>query len=251
MIITTVILTKNEEDNIKGCLNSISFSDEIIVIDDNSDDNTAKIAKMMGAKVFVRDSREDFAGQRNFGLDKANGKWVLFLDADERVTKPLVEEISQSLNDSFQYVKGFYIKREEYFLRKKMSYGEVGNKKFLRLVVKGSGKWEREVHERYKINGQTKLLKHPIEHRSHKSLTSFIQSINKWSKIHSRSNKNEGKSANILKVILWPIAHFVKNYILKLGFLDGLYGLVFALLMSMHSFVAWGDLYFEKRRQSS
>ncbi|MBI2103747.1 glycosyltransferase family 2 protein [Candidatus Woesebacteria bacterium] len=248
MSLSVVILTKNEQENITDCIKSVKFANEIIIIDDNSTDKTIQIARKQGAKIFERSLNGDFAAQRNFGLNKVTSKWVLFLDADERVSRQLAEEISQALNDSFVAASGFYVRRQDFLWRKPLKYGEVGNIKFLRLALKKAGQWQRKVHETYKVSGRVKALKYPINHYPHQDIKVFLEHINFWSSLHADANWLEGKRSNLAKIIFMPIAHFVKNYFFKLGFLDGMSGFVFALIMSFHSFLAWGKIWTKQQK---
>ena len=243
-----VILTKNEEKNISSCLKNVDFCDEIIVIDDNSTDKTVEIAKKVGAKVFRRVLNEDFSAQRNFGLAKASSKWILFLDADERVSRELAEEINQLMNDSFVRIKGFFIRRLDFLWGRSLKHGEAGNTKLLRLTLKTAGQWERRVHEKLVIAGRVKSLKYPIEHYPHQTLQEFIKHINFWSDLHAKANREEGKKSNPVKIILMPSVHFVKNFVFKFGFLDGTRGFVFALVMSFHSFLGWTKLWMMQKK---
>lgn len=248
MSLSVVVITKNEQENIGECLQSIKFASEVIVVDDYSTDKTVNVAKGLGAKVLTRKLAGDFASQRNFGLKKAKNKWILFLDADERVSKELAEELMQTVNNSFVRAKGMYIKRVDHIWKKKLRYGETGNTKLLRLMVKGAGSWKRRVHEKLVVKGETMTLRFPIEHYPHPSVREFIASINQWSSMHAKANKHEGKSAFIIKIVFWPPAHFVKNYIFKLGFLDGIQGFMVALIMSFHSFLSWAKLWTHEKK---
>lgn len=239
MNLTGVVLAKNEEKNIRKCLSSLSFCDEILVIDDYSSDKTVKIAKKQGAKIYIRKLNKDFASQRNFALDKAKGKWVLFVDADEVVGDQLKREIIQIVNNPFIKENGFYIKRVDYFLGKEIKYGEMGNMYLLRLARKGAGVWKRNVHEFWDVKGRKGKLISPLYHFSHNSLFEFIEDINFLSTLHSLANEKEGKEANLFKIVFFPFFHFIKNYILKGGYKDGTYGFVVAFLMSFHSFLSW------------
>ena len=147
-MISVVVLTKNEEKNIGDCLDSISWCDETIVIDDHSTDKTVEIAKKKGARIFMRSLMQDFADQRNYGLEKAKGDWILFIDADERASSALWYEIMQHTSESIDDYAGFYIKRLDTMWGKALRHGETGNVALLRLAKKGAGKWEGTVHER-------------------------------------------------------------------------------------------------------
>lgn len=240
--ISAVVLAKNEKDNIKDCISGLAFCDEIIVVDDNSSDKTAIISKKLGAKVYKRDMNMDFSAQSNFGMEKAKGKWILFVDADERIGEKLFKEIVERTKYE-QKIEGFYIKRVDFIWGKELVYGEAGNIRLMRLVRKGSGSWIRRVHPHFEIKGAVSSLKNPIMHYPHPDISSFILSVDRWSSWHALANSEEGKKSNILKICLWPPAHFIRNYFLRLGFLDGIHGFIFALLMSFHSYLAWSKLY--------
>lgn len=247
--ISAVILTKDDRNNIAKCIDSVKFVDEIIVIDDNSDDNTAGIAEKLGAKAYKRTLNRDFSTQRNFGLRKATGKWILFLDADERITKALRDEIVQLTNNPIINYSGFFIKRSDVLWGKELRYGESGSIKLLRLARRNSGKWKRRVHEVWEVTGTKRTLKNSIRHYPHQSIKEFIKSVNHFSSIHSLANYEEGKKSGVVKIIVWPMAKFIYNYLFKKGFLDGARGFITALMMSFHSFLSWGKLWFLKKKE--
>jgi len=247
MTISAVILTRNEEANIRACIESLAFCDEILVVDDNSTDQTVKIAQHLGAKVFKRDLNGDFASQRNFGFKKAKSEWALFVDADERVPENLKEEIIQSISDRDSEEAGFFIKRSDYIWGKFLKYGETGGAKFLRLIRRGKGRWVRKVHEFLDVDGPTFDLSNSIIHYPHQTLREFIDSINTFSTIHAKENFKEGKKTLILRIVFWPPAKFISSYILKLGIFDGGQGFIMAAVMSFHSFLAWSKLWMTQK----
>lgn len=247
MKLSVVILTKNEEKNIKDAIDSVSFADEVIIIDDFSKDKTVQIAKEHGAKIFERNLDNNWAAQRNFGLEKAKGNWILFLDADERIPKELKNEIIQAIENPFVRTEAFYFKRNDYIWGRRLKYGETANVRFIRMARPGVGKWIRRVHEEWKILGRKKEFKYAINHYPHPTLKEFIASVNRTSQLHAEANREEGKKASILKMVVWPIAHFLRNWVLRLGFLDGTEGFVFALMMSFHSFLSWSRLWILQR----
>ncbi len=249
MNISAVILAKNEEKNIKECIKNLGFCDEVVVIDDNSEDRTVEIAKKLGAKVYKRSLEENFAAQRNFALNKAKGKWVLFIDADERVSKNLRNEITQITNDPSVGCLGFYIKRTDYMWGKELKSGETGSVKLLRLARRKAGKWKRQVHETWKIIGRIDELKNPLLHYPHPTLRKFIKSVNSMSSLHAKANFKEGKRSFLFKIIVWPLAKFMHNWIIRKGFLDGIQGLVVALVMSFHSYLSWSELWILQKRR--
>lgn len=243
MNLSAIILSKNEEQNIVRAIRSVSFCDEVFLIDDNSTDLTRVFAQKLGANVYQRSLANDFAAQRNFALAKVKKGWVLFLDADEEVSKSLGKEIRKKISDPRNITDGFYIKRRDIIWGKILNYGENGNTKLLRLAKVGSGEWKRRVHETWDIKGEVGTLDNILNHHSHPTIKNFIEHINYMSTLHAEENLSEGKKSNLIKITLWPKLKFINNYILKLGFLDGVYGFVAAIIMSFHSYLSWGKLW--------
>ncbi len=239
--LTVVILTKNSEKTLeKALLSVVDISGEIIIVDDFSTDKTLKIAKKFKTKIYKK-KLNDFSDQRNFALKKSKSAWILFLDSDEFLSKSLAKEIETKIKNN--KINGYFIKRIDIFLGKEIMYGEAGHTKLLRLGKNNFGKWERTVHETWKIQERTETLKNFLYHNSHENLESFLNSINKFSSLHALANKKEGKKSNIAKIIVWPIAKFVYSYIYCSGFLDGIHGLIYAVMMSIHSFLSWSKLW--------
>lgn len=243
--VSAIVLTKNEEVNIGGCLKDLKWCDEVVVVDDNSDDKTVEIAEKTGAKVYSR-SLDNFSNQRNFGLSQANGEWVLFADADERVSEALSFEISNIISSWTDGVeneyKGFYISRIDILWGKELRYGE-SNRKLLRLARKNAGKWDGTVHEEWKINGKIGALRNPITHYPHQTVAEFLKEINFYTTLRAKELYGKKIKVNILSIILYPSGKFVLNYFLKKGLLDGVPGLMHAFLMSLHSFLVRGKLW--------
>lgn len=242
-MISAIVITKNEEKNIEGCLKSLSWCDEVIVIDDNSQDKTTDIAKRTGAKVFIRPLEDNFAYQRNFGLEKAKGDWVFFVDADERVSQALWYEIMAKTNLPFSPYVGYYVKRCDVMWGKQLRYGETRDSKLLRLAKKDTGRWQGIVHEIWKVKGKTELLQNPLMHYPHQTVKEFLQEINYYSDLRAKELRKKKVHVSWVSILLYPKAKFVINYVVKSGFLDGLAGLVFALMMSLHSFLVRGKLW--------
>lgn len=240
-MISAVVLARNEEKNINECLQSLKFCDELIVIDDNSYDKTREIAESCGAKVINHPLNRDFAAQRNFAQRQADNEWILFIDADERVGNELKDEILFSINSN-NSANGFYFRRIDFFMGKWLKYGEIGSTRILRLARKGSGEWKRKVDEVWEVKGKTEVFENPLLHYSHPTLLEFLSSINERSTINAEEFFNQGKKLSFWEW-LKPIVKFKLNYFLRLGFLEGTAGFVFAVLMSLHSFMVRGKLY--------
>jgi len=240
-MISVAVLTRNEKKNIEGCLKTLKWCDEIIIIDDYSEDKTVEIAKKLGARVFKHRLNNNFAQQRNFGLQQAQGEWVLFVDADERITPELAKEIKQEVKKDERYA--FVFKRQDYFMGKPLKHGETAKVRLLRMAKK-NGEWERAIHEVWKTKWRTKTLKNPILHYSHTSISQFLSQINFHSTLHAEALRKEGVRFSLFRLIFNPLGKFLQNYIWRLGFLDGTAGLIMALMMSFHSFLARAKLYF-------
>lgn len=242
-MISAVVLAKNEEKNIRDCLKSLSFCDEVVVVDDNSEDLTRDISQKIGVKVHIRDMDMDYSAQSNFGIGKAKGEWILFVDADERITRSLREEIKQVISSPTNKYNGFYFNRIDFMWGKWLKHGEVGSTKVLRLFRKGAGEWRRRVHPTFNLRGGSSQIRNPILHYPHQNLREFLESVNRWSTWHAVANKEEGKTSSLFKIISMPAAHFFRNFFLRMGFLDGMQGFIFATVMSFHSFLAWSKVW--------
>jgi len=242
-MISVVILTKNEENNIAACLDSLAWCDEKIVIDDHSSDKTVEIAKEKGAIVYTRILGDNFSDQRNYGIEKAQGDWILYIDADERVSSALWYEIMQHTSESIDDANGYYIKRQDTMWGKVLKHGEVGNIVLLRLAKKNTGKWEGRVHEQWKVRGKTTLLKNPLDHYPHPTVAEFLREINYYTDIRAEELHKKNIKSSLLSIIIYPKSKFILNYFFKRGFEDGLAGFVFAMMMSLHSFLVRSKLW--------
>lgn len=245
-MISAVVLTRNEEKNIQDCLEGLSWCKEILVIDDNSSDQTRAMAQKLGARVLEHSLGNDFAQQRNFGLKEAKHDWIFFVDADERVSPELAEEIKKKITKTT--TGGFYFKRIDFFMGRWLRHGEVGKIRILRLARRGSGHWERNVDEKWKVEGETETFKNPLFHYPHQTLSEFLTSINERSDLNAECFYQEGRKTSFLEW-LKPLGKFVWNYFFLFGFLDQTAGFVFGVLMSLHSFLVRGKLYLLWRRR--
>ena len=247
-MISVIILTKNEEKNILDCLETVVWADEIIILDDNSEDRTVEIAenqKLKNLKIISRELQEDFAKQRNFALSYAGNEWVLFIDADERVTPELRREINDFIIEEKEkpLFKGMFIKRKDIMWGRLLRHGETGNIKALRLARKGCGTWEGRVHEQWIVEGETETFENHLLHYPHQTVSEFLAEINLYTTIRAKELLASGEKASIFKIIAYPKAKFIQNYFVRFGFLDGLGGLVQAILMSFHSFLVRAKLW--------
>ncbi len=242
-MITAVVLTKNEDKNIVNCLDTLKWCDEIIVIDDNSKDNTAELAKREKVSVYEQSLDGNFSNQRNFGLDKAKGEWVLFVDADERVTDGLRYEIQEVTSYPLNPYNGFELKRTDVIWGKHLRHGETANASFLRLAKKDAGRWQGLVHEQWNIRGKIGKLNNSLQHFPHPTIAEFLKEINLYTDLRSKELYDKKVRANFFSIIAYPKAKFILNFFIRRGFQDGLEGFIFALMMSFHSFLVRGKLW--------
>lgn len=245
MKLSAVILCKNEESTINRALSSVAFCDEIIVIDDFSTDTTLElIAKHKKIHLHQRALNGDFAAQRNFGLKKTRGDWILFVDADEEVSDDLRDEITASLTNNAQ--EAYYIKRRDFWWGRELRFGEVSKVRrqgLIRLVQKNSGRWKGSVHEVFLTAKNTGHLTGFLNHHPHPTLAQFLDEVNFYSSIRADELSRGGRQFSLFRVIIYPPTKFFLNYFLKAGFLDGPAGFAYAFLMAFHSFLVQAKLY--------
>jgi len=233
-VLSVVVIVKNEEDELGKCLASVPAGAEKVVVDDESTDRTVEIARSLGAVVYQR-RLDDFASQQNFGLEKANGPWVLFLDADEILSPELKEEIERKLSHSPTEI-GFCLRRKTIFLGRPINWGEFREQRVLKLVNKEANpRWERPVHEFLKVEGQVGILDGILWHNPHRNLAEFAAKINRYTDLELQVPSQ--KKVKGREIVVYPLGKFVANYFLRLGFLDGWRGLILAVMMSYHSFL--------------
>lgn len=227
--LTVVILAYNEESNIRDCIESASFADEILVIDSLSTDNTAAIAVELGAKVLQRDLNGDYAAQRNFAIENARHKWIFMLDADERISKPLSDEIKICVASDFN--KCYTVSRENHFVQGKVLHGVLRPDRVERLFIKEGSFYEGVVHERLHSPYDKKLLKGRLIHFPYKSFEAHMNKMNRYTTLLAQKYHEKGKKCCFIRdILIKPVWAFFKMYFIHRGFLDGRLGFEFCLL---------------------
>jgi len=250
-MLSAVILAKNEEKVLSAALESVQFCDEIVVIDDNSEDKTSEIARKFGARVITH-SLKDFSAQRNFAFENVKGDWVLYVDADEVVTEELAHEIQKKLiGDPSE--SAFYLKRRDYFWGEELKFGETytaRSKGIVRLVKKGTGSWEGSVHEVWETTDKIGTSNGYLNHFPHQTIIAFLRSINKYSTIRAQELSDMKVAQGAFGIIALPFLKFAYTYFVKLGFLDGPSGFVYSFMMSFHSFLVRSKLYVHQQAKT-
>lgn len=228
--ITAIIPTLNEEIHIEDAIKSVSFADEIIVIDSYSTDKTVTLAEKHNVKIIKREF-DDFSSQKNFAIKQAKHPWIYILDADERVPLKVVKEILKAVKRPKGKV-GFYIKRSFYFAGKNLKYGGCQRDKVVRLFLKEFCSYKGTVHEIIEAKGDLGIFKYKIEHYSYRSYKHYISKMNHYGSLRAQEYFLSGKKINAFHFYIKPIARFFIHYIVRLGFLDGYQGFVFAKLQA-------------------
>ena len=228
MKLSVIIITKNEEQMIRGCLQSVSWADEIIVIDSGSTDNTVAICKELGAKVLVMDW-PGFGPQKNRALGLATGDWVLSLDADERVSSELRSEIQSAIANPGE-AAAFRIPRSSSYCGRIMRYSGWWPDYVTRLFKRGHARFSGDpVHERLIVEGKTATLKQPLLHAAFRNLEQVLQKLNDYSTTGAVMLHRQQRKASLGIAILHGLWTFVRTYFLRAGFLDGKEGFMLAV----------------------
>ncbi|MFQ5900132.1 MAG: glycosyltransferase family 2 protein [Thermodesulfobacteriota bacterium] len=239
--LSVTIIALNEEANIRGCLTSVRWADEIIVSDSGSSDRTVDICKEYGAKVF-QDEWLGFGKQKNLCSERACNDWILNIDADERVTSELRVEIEKALQED--RCDGLYIPRKSFFLGKWIKYCGWYPDYNLRLFRKGKGAFtERRVHEAVEFKGETAYLKYPLEHHTYKTISDYIQRMDRYAGLAAEEMAANGRKASYLDILLRPELTFFKMFFLKMGFLEGYRGLILSSLYAAYTLSKYARLW--------
>lgn len=235
MSLSVIIITKNEEANIRTCLESIFFANEIIILDSGSTDKTLSIALEYTPNVFSTDWL-GYGIQKQKALSKATGDWVLNLDADESLSTDLKQEIIEAM--SANNADAYRIPIQMMFYNQPLKYS-ASPKRHIRLFKRLNANYSDDiVHEKIKIPTYFKVakLKHPILHHSYKDLSHVLYKLNKYSSYSAKIRIESGKKMSLFKVVLSTSWMFGRCFILQRGFLDGKLGFLFALISAQGTF---------------
>jgi glycosyltransferase involved in cell wall biosynthesis len=245
--LSACIITFNEAGRIETCLRSLAFCDEIVVVDSHSTDGTRERAAALGARVIER----DFAGyrsQKQFAVDAASHPWVLCLDADEVVSAELRREICALREQGFATAAGWSIPRITDYFGRFLRHGNAYPDRLVRLFDRRRGRWVGyEIHENTRVDGRVARLHGRLEHYSYRSLNDHLNRMQRYADLMAQALYDAGKRCGLLKVVVNPQWRFVRGYVLRLGFLDGWRGLVFALVESGYVRRKYLGLYMRSR----
>ena len=234
--LTVIIPTFNEESFIEGALHSVLFADEIIVIDSFSADKTPEISKRYASK-FLQREFDNFSNQKNFALKQASSDWVLFLDADERVTHSLEMEIKEIIANTKH--SGFKINFPHFFMNRFLYYE---SDMVIRLVRREGSSYSGDVHEKLHVSGSVGTLKNDMIHYTYKGLENFIEKREVYAWVQAGQLLKQGANPTLFKMMYRPAFRFFKSYVLKGGFRDGIAGLAVAAITSYGVFQRYAKL---------
>jgi glycosyltransferase involved in cell wall biosynthesis len=229
--ITGLIITLNEEQNIAEVIKNIDFVDEIIVLDAYSTDKTVEIAQSFEHVKVYQNRFENFTDQRNLALDYANHNWILFLDADERLTPELKDEIFQTVQQE-NTVEAYYFYRKFMFKGKPLHFSGWQTDKNIRLFKKDAARYSKErlVHEILRVKGRTRVMKHKLIHYSFLNYKSYKNKMESYAKLKAKELYMKEVKPNFFHFYIKPAYKFLYKYIIRLGFLDGKKGFTICYL---------------------
>jgi glycosyltransferase involved in cell wall biosynthesis len=239
--LSVLIPTLDEEENLPECLESCSFASEIVVVDSGSRDATRDIAERFGATVRVREF-DDHASQKNWGLDRVTHRWVLVLDADERVTPELRVEIERVLSSEAN-PSGYWIRRRNHFLGRPIRGCGWQRDKVLRLFDRTRGRYApRRVHEKIEITGPVRNLQHHLTHYTCRDLSTWIRKAERYALLGAEEAQAKGRRPRAGDLVLRPAMRFLKQYVLQAGFRDGAEGRILCTVSAFGVFMKYAHL---------
>lgn len=242
MAISICIICLNEEENIRRCLESSKWANEIIVVDSMSQDKTVEIAREYTDKVYQR-KWYGFVDGKNFALSKATCEWVVSLDADEEITNELRGEIQEEIGKEHAK-EGYTVPRISFYQGRWIRHSGFYPDRQLRLFKRGKGSWVgKRVHERVQVNGEVGQLTNNLLHYPYKgTISGQVQTIDAFSTLLAQNLHEQGKRYSPLLLLLRPPLKFIEVYLLRLGFLDGVAGFIIALSSAYAVFIRYVKL---------
>jgi len=240
--LSVAIITKNEEENIRACLQSADFAGQIVIVDSGSTDATLSIAKTFGCDIYNEGWR-GFGPQKQSAIDKCRESWILVLDADERIPRATADMIKEIVIDSGVEQNGFSFPRKNYFQGRWIKHAGWWPDRVVRLFRRESGRMSAAlVHESVEVQGKIGDLDAAIEHYTESRLSKIIQKIDRYSTLGAQTAFREGKKASTAGAFARAYWTFIQDYFLRFGILDGMPGLTLAVTDSINKFFKYAKL---------
>ncbi|MCX6135794.1 MAG: glycosyltransferase family 2 protein [Ignavibacteriales bacterium] len=241
--LSVIVITKNEERNIEECLNSVRWAYEIVLVDGGSTDKTLELARKFTEKVFVK-PWEGYGASKNFALEHCRGDWVLWLDADERVTDDLGKEIQAVMDQAVTPFTVYEIPRKAFFLGKWIRHCGWYPGYVARLFKPGAGRFsDNKVHERFEFSGAVGKLRFDLLHYTDPNLWHYFEKFNRYTSLAADELMGKKAAFRISQLVVRPVWVFVRMYVVKLGFLDGIQGFILSVLSSCYVFTKYAKLW--------
>ncbi len=243
MSLSTIILTKNEQNMIANCIECLRWSKEIIVIDDGSTDDTVEIVKRLGVTVIAYEGENNFSAKRNIGYKHATGDWILYIDADERVTPKLASAIQAEMQQGIHDV--YILSRKNIHYGKHFQYGGWQHDTIERLFKKTAlQKWTGKVHETPIYTGTVGNIQEPLLHLTHRNMVDGLRKTIEWTGIEAELHyKNNHKKVTLITLFRKPIMEFIRRAFFKKGWKDGMEGWIEAMVQAMNTFIVYERLW--------
>lgn len=248
--LSACVITCDEEDRVGACLDSLAWCDEIVVVDSHSTDRTREIARQAGARVIERDW-PGYTAQKNLAVDSAANDWVLCVDADERVSPELRDEILSLGEPSASAVAGWDMPRLTRYLGAWIRHGTWYPDRQLRLFDRRHGHWvghpAYDLHERVRLDARAEHLRHPLLHEPYRTVSDHLHTIDEYTSIIAAGMHAAGRRAGALPLVLRPCGGFLRYYLIKRGFLDGWRGLLLAYMHAHYVRMKYAKLFVLRR----
>jgi glycosyltransferase involved in cell wall biosynthesis len=240
--VSVYVLTYNNSRTIERCLKSLAWAEELVVVDSFSTDGTYEICQRYTDKVY----RKEWKGHRDqyqYASDLTTCEWIMFVDADEEVPSGLADEIKGELNGGVKDLDGFFAYRRTYYLGRWIRYGGWYPDGEIRLYRRGKGRWEGGLHAKIVVEGHVGSLKNHYLHYTYRDISDQIQTVDKYSRIAAEDLAQAGEKLSLFKLLFHPLFRFIKEYIFKSGFRDGLPGLIIIVTTMFYVFIKYAKLW--------
>ena len=245
--LSVILITRNEEKNIRSCLESVKWADEIVVIDQSSTDRTVEISKEYTDRVFVVEAKGYCEPDRMVAIAKARGEWILYIDADERVSPELKEEILMTISSCQRIHNCYYLPRKNYFLGKWIKGCGWYPGYILRLFKKGTVVFSDQIHQDGTTEEECGLLRNDLIHLSYQNLEHYFEKFNRYTSRLAQERYERGARASILNFwvsfLFKPLSFFLRSYFLQQGWKDGFQGFFICFSSGLVTFVTYVKLW--------
>jgi glycosyltransferase involved in cell wall biosynthesis len=246
--VSVYMITYNNEETVERALKSVTWADEIVIVDSFSNDSTLEIARKFTDKIYQR-KWPGHRDQYQYAADLTTHDWIMFVDADEEVSAELAEEIRKELSGKVNGINGFFVYRQTFYLGRWIRYGGWYPDGEIRLYRRNKGRWEGGLHAKVVVDGAVKSLKNRYLHYTYRNISDQIQTIDKYSRIAAEDMDGQGRTFCLFTLLFHPPFRFIKDYFFKLGFRDGLPGLVIAISTAYYVFIKYAKLWERMRTQ--